>query len=94
MVKEELCENVVEIKMVSDRVMAVVTVFEEDVLKLTCGYAPLCRRRLEEKQYFYDKLKGERDMHSAGDLAMCLGDIDRHMSRQLIDFVGPMEGMV
>ena len=39
MVKEELCEKVVEVRKVSDRVMTVV-VFEEDVLRLICGYAP------------------------------------------------------
>ena len=38
MVKEELCEKVVEAR-TSDRVMTVV-VFEEDVLSLICGYAP------------------------------------------------------
>ena len=37
-VKEELCEKVVEVRMVSDRVMAVV-IFEEDMLRLNCGYA-------------------------------------------------------
>ena len=31
-------------------------------------------RKLEEKQYFYDELKGEWCMHSAADLVMCLGD--------------------
>ena len=34
MVKEELCENVVEVRC---RVMTVVVVFEEDVLRLICG---------------------------------------------------------
>ena len=37
-VKEELCEKVVEVRRVSDRVMAVVVVYEEDVLRLICGY--------------------------------------------------------
>ena len=49
MVKEELCENVVEIRMVSDGVMTVVVVFEEDVLMLICGYAPRSGICLEEK---------------------------------------------
>ena len=40
MVKEELCEYVVEVRRASDRVMTVVVVFEEDVLRLICGYAP------------------------------------------------------
>ena len=35
MVKEELCE-IVKIRVVSDRVMTVVLVFEEDGLRLTC----------------------------------------------------------
>ena len=38
MVKKELCDKVVEVGRVSDRVMSVI-VFEEDVLRLICGYA-------------------------------------------------------
>ena len=38
MVKEELCEKVVEVRRVSDRVMT--AVYDEDVLRLICGYAP------------------------------------------------------
>ena len=48
MVKEELCEKVLE---VSDRVMTV-AVFEENVLTLNCGYAPQSGRSLEEKIVF------------------------------------------
>ena len=54
MVKEELCEKVVEVRRVSDRVMTAVVVLEEDVLKLICGYALQSGRTLEEKQSFYD----------------------------------------
>ena len=39
MVKEEMCEKVVEVRRVSDSVMTVV-VLEEDVLGLICGHAP------------------------------------------------------
>ena len=39
MVKEELCENMVGVRRVSDSVMTFV-VFEEDVMRLICGYAP------------------------------------------------------
>ena len=38
MVKEELCEKMVEVCMVSDRVMSVV-VFVKDVLRMLFGYA-------------------------------------------------------
>ena len=37
---------------VSDRVMAVVLVFEEHVLKFTCGYAKRSGSNFEEKQFF------------------------------------------
>ena len=47
MVKEELCEKVVEVRMANDRVVTLV-VFEEDVLRLICGYAPQNRRSLGE----------------------------------------------
>ena len=59
MVKEELCEKVVEVRRVSDRVMAVVLVFEEYVLRLISRYALQSGRHLEEKQSLYDELKGE-----------------------------------
>ena len=55
---EELCEKVVKVRRVSDRMMTVV-VIEEDVLRLICGHAPQSGRSLEEKQYSYDELKGE-----------------------------------
>ena len=50
--------------------MITVVGFEEDVLRLICGYAPQSGRSLEEKHSFYDVLKGEWDMHSAGDLVV------------------------
>ena len=56
--------------MLSDRVMTVVVVFEEDVLRLICGYVPQSGRSLEETLSFYDELKCEWDMHSADDLVM------------------------
>ena len=40
MVMEELCEKVVDVRRVCDRVMTVVLVFEKDELRLICGYAP------------------------------------------------------
>ena len=47
MVKEVLCEKVVDVRRVSDRVMTVV-VSEEDVMRLICGYAPQSESCLEE----------------------------------------------
>ena len=44
MVKVEMCERVVEVRRVSDRVMTVVVVFEEDVLRLICGWKKFGRK--------------------------------------------------
>ena len=52
MVKEELCEKVLEVRRVSDRVMTVV-VFEEDVVRLICGYAAHSGSSLEEKNSLF-----------------------------------------
>ena len=69
--------------MVSDGVIVVVLVFEEDVLRLICGYAMGSGRGLDEKQSFYDELKGEWDMHSAGNSAMCLDGINGHVGKNI-----------
>ena len=53
-VKEELCEKMLEVRMVSDGVMAVVIVFLKDVLRLICGYAPQNGRTFEKRQSFYN----------------------------------------
>ena len=43
--KEELCEKVVEVRRKSDRVMAMMLVFEEEVIRVICAYAT----RLEDQ---------------------------------------------
>ena len=93
MVKEELCEKVVEVRRVSDRVMTLV-VFEEDVLRLICWYALQSGRSWKEKQSFYDKLKCEWDMHLY-DLDICiLVTLMDTFVGILMDLMGFMEGMV
>ena len=62
--------------------MAVVLVFEEDVLRLICEYAP------QSDRSFYDERKGEWDMHSADDFVMCFGDFNGHIGRHIDGFMG------
>ena len=47
---------------------------------------------MEEKQSFYDELKCKSDMHYAGDLVMCLCDINGHIGRHIDGFNGDHEG--
>ena len=91
MVKVELCEKVVEVRRESDRVMTVV-VFGENVLRLICEYAPQSGASFEEKQSFYDELKCEWDMHSTGDLVMCLCDFNVNICRHIDGFYGVRGG--
>ena len=74
--------------MVSDRVMTVAVVFEEDVPRLICGYAPQSVRILEGKQSFYDRQKCEWNMHSTVDLVMCFGDFNGHIGKHIDGFDG------
>ena len=78
----------VEVRRVSDRVMTVVAVFEEDVLRLICGYAHQGESSFEVKQSSCDELKCEWDMHSTDDLVMCLGDFNGHVDRHIDGFHG------
>ena len=87
MVLEVLCEKVVEVRRETDRVMPVVAVFEEDVLRLIRGYALQSGRSLGEKQSFYDELKCEWDMHCADYLVMCWGDFSGHIARHIYGFL-------
>ena len=48
---KEQCKNLVEVRSVSDGVVTVV-VFEEDVLRLICVYAPQSRRSFEKSSLF------------------------------------------
>ena len=54
MMKEDLCEKVVEVRRISDRVLTVIVLFEDDVLRLICVYAQQSERSFEEKQSFWD----------------------------------------
>ena len=85
-VKGELCEKVVEVRRLSNRVMTLVVVFEKDVLRFICGYVPQGGRSLENKQSIYDELKCEWDMHSADDLFICLGYFNGHFGRNIDGF--------
>ena len=46
----------------------------------------LCK--MEEKQSFYDELKYEWDMHSPGDLVICMGYNNRHIGKHINGFYG------
>ena len=48
--------------------IAIVMVFEQDVLLTICGYALQCGGCLDEEESFYDQLNNEKNMHGVDDL--------------------------
>ena len=59
LVKEQLYEKVVEVLRKSDRVMAMVRVFEEKVITVIWVYAPQGGRSENEKDQFYNDMASE-----------------------------------
>ena len=59
LVKEELCENVVEVRRRCDRVMAIGSVFREEVVRVTCAYAPQIGKPDSKKERCYEKMACE-----------------------------------
>ena len=55
LVKEELCENVVEIRRRCDRVMAIGLVFEEEVVRVICAYGSQRRKPDARRRHFMRK---------------------------------------
>ena len=52
LVKEELCKKVVDVQRKSDRMMAMVLVFEENVIEIICAYFSQVGRSECEKDQF------------------------------------------
>ena len=59
LVKEELCEKAVEVRRRCDRVMAIELVFEEEVVRVICAYAPQSGKPDAEKERFYEEMARE-----------------------------------
>ena len=51
--KEELCKKVIEDRRKSDRVMAMVLAFEEEVIRVICAYVPQVGRSECQKNQHY-----------------------------------------
>ena len=86
--KEELCEKVVEIRRTSDRIMTMVLIFGEEVVRLICAYAPQSGLPLEEKQKFYDEMARVWDLKNSSDMVLGLGDFNGHVGKKSEGFEG------
>ena len=55
MVREELAESVLEVKRVSERLMAIKLEVKESILNIISAYAPQVNNSMEEKMIFGKK---------------------------------------
>ena len=88
LVKEEFCENVVEITRRCDRVMAIGLVFGEEVVRVICAYAPQSRKPDSEKERFYEEMAREWSMANANEMILGLGDFNGHERKCAKGFEG------
>ena len=82
-VKDELCKKVVEVRRRCERVMTVVMVLEEEVLRIISVYGPQSYRATAEEEHFYDDLRSEWDLHSMGELVLGMSDLNAHVGKQI-----------
>ena len=89
LVKEELCEKVIDVRRKSDRVLKVVEVaFEKQVARVILAYGPHAGRLLEEKHSFYDELAGEYEQQNPSEMVFGLRDFNGHFGEEIEGFEG------
>ena len=88
LVKEELCENVVEVRRRFDRVMAIGLEFKEEMVRVICAYAPYRGKPDAEKERFYEKMARVRSMGNANELVLGLKDFNGHVGKCAEGFEG------
>ena len=60
--KEELCKKVVEVQRKSEKVMTMALVFEKEVRRIICAYAPQVGRSECKKDHFHNDMASEWDL--------------------------------
>ena len=84
---EELCEKIVKIRRKSDRVMTMVLVFEEQIMRVMCAYGPQLGRSDCEKDQFYNDMAGEWDLKNSGEMVLGLRYFNGHVGKRIDSFV-------
>ena len=92
LVKEEICEKVVDVRRKSDKVMVVVLAFGKQVIRVISAYGPQAGRLLEEKHRFYDELAGEYQQQNPSEVVFGLGDSNGHVGEEIEGFEGVRGG--
>ena len=66
--------------------MAVVLTFEENLVRVICGYGPQSGRTSSEKEELFDEMEDEWDLINRNELVICLGNFSSHEGEQMQGF--------
>ena len=88
LVKEELCDKVVEVRRKSERVMAMVLIFNKELIRVISAYGPQSGRAIDEKVKFYDEMAYEWSICNKNELVFGLGDFNGHIGKNIDGFEG------
>ena len=89
LVKEELCEKVVDVRRKSDRVIVwLVLAFGKQVIRVISAFGPKAGTPLEEKHRFHDELAGEYELQNTSEVVFALGDFQGLVGEEIEGFEG------
>ena len=88
LVKEELCDKVVLVRRVNDRVISLAIVLEGEVVRAEWAYAPQSGKSMEEKELFYEDLSREWTTHHVIERIVGMVDFNGHAGRNIDGFQG------
>ena len=77
--REELVESVLEVKRVSDRLMAMTLEVKESILNIVSAYAPKVNNNMEEKNDFWQDLDGLIESVSKQEMIIPGADLNGHL---------------
>ena len=75
-----------EVRRRSDRVMAMVLAFGQELVRVKCACAPQSGRITEEKCQFYDKMPYDWDLQKSGKMVLGLGNFIGHVGKYIDGF--------
>ena len=92
--REELAESVLEVKRVSDRLMAMKLEVNGSILNIVSAYAPQVNNSMEEKNDFWEDLDGLIESISKDERIVLGADLNEHVGEGNIGDEEIMGGMV
>ena len=81
MVREELAKSVLEVKRVSDRLMAMKLEIKGSILNIVSAYAPQVKNSMEEKNDFWEDLDGLIESISKEERMILGADLNGHVGK-------------